>query len=87
MPSRKRFKAINGACIHPREAVKKALGYNEASMILAHNHPSGVPEHSAADQHITQQLTDALALVDMRMLDHIVIGGTEAVSFAECGLM
>ncbi len=78
---------INGASVHPREVVKKALGHNAASVILAHNHPSGVAEPSDADCNITQQLTKALALVDIRVLDHLVIGDGVTVSLAERGLM
>ncbi len=78
---------INGASVHPREVVKKALGYNAASVIFAHNHPSGVAEPSVADQHITRQLTDALALVDVRVLDHLVVGDGQVVSFAERGFL
>lgn len=78
---------INGASVHPREVVKKALGHNAAAVIFAHNHPSGVAEPSEADRHITQQLTDALALVDVRVLDHVVVGDGASVSFAERGLL
>ena len=78
---------INGASVHPREVVKKALGHNAAAVILAHNHPSGVAEPSEADRHITRQLISALALVEVRVLDHLVVGDGEAVSFAERGLM
>lgn len=78
---------INGASVHPREVVKKALGHNAAAVIFAHNHPSGVAEPSAADQQITKQLLDALALVDVRVLDHIVVGDGATVSFAERGLI
>jgi DNA repair protein RadC len=78
---------INGASVHPREVVKKALKHNAASVILAHNHPSGVAEPSEADRNITQQLIRALALVDVRVLDHLVVGDGETVSFAERGLM
>lgn len=78
---------INGASVHPREVVKRALEHNAASVILAHNHPSGVAEPSEADRHITQQLTNALRLVDIRVLDHLVVGDGETVSFAERGLM
>ena len=78
---------INGASVHPREVVKKALGHNAASVILAHNHPSGVAEPSEADHHITQQLTKALSLVDIRVLDHLVVGDGVTVSLAERGLM
>lgn len=78
---------INGASVHPREVVKKALAHNAAAVILAHNHPSGVAEPSSADRHITQQLVDALRLVEIRVLDHLVVGDGEAVSFAERGLL
>jgi len=76
---------IDGASVHPREVVRRALGHNAAAVILAHNHPSGVAEPSAADQTLTQRLKDALGLVDVRVLDHFVIGDGEAVSFAERG--
>jgi DNA repair protein RadC len=78
---------INGASVYPREVVKKALGHNAAAVIFAHNHPSGVAEPSAADRRITQQLSDALALVDVRVLDHVVVGDGTTISFAEQGLM
>jgi DNA repair protein RadC len=78
---------INGASVHPREVVKKALGHNAASVILAHNHPSGVAEPSEADRNITRRLGEALGLVDIRVLDHLVIGDGETVSFAERGLL
>jgi DNA repair protein RadC len=78
---------INGASVHPREVVKKALGHNAAAVIFAHNHPSGVAEPSVADQQITRQLVDALALVDVRVLDHVVVGDNTMVSFAERGLI
>jgi DNA repair protein RadC len=77
---------IDGASVHPREVVKRALHHNAAAVIFAHNHPSGVAEPSAADRHITQRLKDALALIDVRVLDHIVIGD-DTVSFAERGLL
>ena len=78
---------INGASVHPREVVKKALEHNAAAVIFAHNHPSGVAEPSMADQQVTRQLTDALALVDVRVLDHVVVGDGTTVSFAERGLI
>ena len=78
---------IDGASVHPREVVKRALRHNAAAVILAHNHPSGIPEPSRADISLTRRLTDALALVDVRVLDHIVVGGTETASFAERGLL
>jgi DNA repair protein RadC len=78
---------IDGASVHPREVVKRALQHNAAAVLLAHNHPSGVPEPSRADIALTRRLTDALALIDVRVLDHIVVGGVETVSFAERGLI
>lgn len=78
---------IDGASVYPREVVKKALQRNAAALIFAHNHPSGVAEPSTADRQITRRLTEALALVDIRVLDHIVVGGMETVSFAERGLL
>ena len=76
---------IDDASVHPREVVKRALAHNAAAVILAHNHPSGVPEPSTADMALTRRLTEALGLVDIRVLDHIVVGGAETVSFAERG--
>ncbi|MBI2993542.1 MAG: DNA repair protein RadC [Gammaproteobacteria bacterium] len=78
---------IDGASVHPREVVKRALHHNAAAVILAHNHPSGVAEPSHADRAITLRLRDALALVDVRVLDHFVVGDAEVVSFAERGLL
>ena len=78
---------IDGAAVYPREVVKAALRHNAASVILAHNHPSGVAEPSRADRDITRRLVDALALVDIRVLDHIVLGRQTNVSLAERGLM
>ena len=78
---------IDGCSVHPREVVKAALAANAAAVILAHNHPSGVAEPSRADTQLTRRLTDALALVDVRVLDHIVTGGAETMSFAERGLL
>lgn len=77
---------IDGSSVHPREVVKSALGHNAAACIMAHNHPSGVSEPSRADLNITQRLRDALALVDVRVLDHIVVGET-CTSLAERGLV
>jgi len=76
---------IDGASVHPREVVRRALHHNAAAVILAHNHPSGVCEPSQADRNLTQRLRDALALVDIRVLDHLVVGDGPAVSFAERG--
>ncbi|VAW60566.1 UPF0758 family protein [hydrothermal vent metagenome] len=77
---------IDGATVYPREVVKKALECNAAAVIFAHNHPSGVAEPSQSDERITQRLKNALALVDVRVLDHFIIGD-EVVSFAERGLL
>jgi DNA repair protein RadC len=76
---------IDGASVHPREVVREALAHNAAAVILAHNHPSGVAEPSEADRRITTRLRDALELIDVRVLDHIVVGDREAVSLAERG--
>jgi DNA repair protein RadC len=73
--------------VYPREVVKVALSRNAAAMILAHNHPSGVAEPSRADELLTQSLKQALALVDVRVLDHFVVAGADTVSFAERGLL
>lgn len=78
---------IDGASVHPRQVVKRALYHNAAAVILAHNHPSGVAEPSRADEQITLRLREALALIDVRVLDHFVIGDGQAVSFMERGLM
>ena len=79
---------IDGATVPPREIVKAALKHNAAAVILAHNHPSGTAEPSQADKAITERLRDALALVDIRVLDHVIIGSDEeSVSFAERGLI
>lgn len=78
---------IDSASVHPREVVRRALKHNAAAVILAHNHPSGIAEPSRSDEAITRRLTEALALIDVRVLDHLVIGDAEAVSFAERGLL
>ena len=78
---------IDAASVYPREVVKAALDVNAAAVVFAHNHPSGVAEPSQADIRITQRLRDALALVDIRVLDHMVVGHGELVSFAERGLI
>ncbi|MGH8496495.1 MAG: RadC family protein [Gammaproteobacteria bacterium] len=78
---------IDGTSVYPREVVKHALARNAAAVIFAHNHPSGVAEPSQADECITQRLKDALALVDIRVLDHLVVGDGICVSFAERGLI
>ena len=76
---------INGASVYPREIVKRALQLNAAAVILAHNHPSGVAEPSQADRNLTARLKEALGLVEVRVLDHFVIGDGQCVSFAERG--
>ncbi|SNY61251.1 RadC family protein [Enterobacter sp. CC120223-11] len=73
--------------VYPREVVKSALQHNAAAVILAHSHPSGYAEPSKQDRHITTRLQQALALVDMNVLDHFIIGGRNIVSFAERGLL
>ena len=73
--------------VYPREVVKAALAHNAASIVFAHNHPSGVTEPSRADELLTQALKQALALVDVKVLDHFVIAGSGSVSFAERGLL
>jgi DNA repair protein RadC len=78
---------IDGASVHPREVVKMALSLNAAAVIFAHNHPSGVAEPSDADERITRRLQSALDLVDIRVLDHLIVGDSECVSFAERGLL
>lgn len=80
------YGTIDAASVYPREIAKLALRENAAAVILAHNHPSGSNEPSQADKRITQRLVDALALLDIRVLDHIIIGET-ALSFAEQGLV
>jgi DNA repair protein RadC len=76
---------IDGASVPPREVVRQALKHNAAALIFAHNHPSGVAEPSDADRRLTTRLKDALALVDIRVLDHFVVGDGEVSSFAERG--
>jgi DNA repair protein RadC len=81
------YGTIDGASVHPRQIVKRALYHNAAALILAHNHPSGIAEPSRADQQITLRLKEALALIDVRVLDHFIIGDGQTVSFAERGLL
>lgn len=78
---------IDGASVHPREVVKLALANNAAAVIFAHNHPSGVSEPSQSDRSLTVRLKDALALVDVRVLDHFIVGDGAPYSFAENGLI
>ena len=77
---------IDGASVYPREVVKAALNHNAAAVIFAHNHPSGVAEPSRSDEQITQRLKKALELIDIRVLDHLIVG-EDVVSFAERGLL
>ena len=78
---------IDGASVHPREIVRQTLTHNAAAVIFAHNHPSGVAEPSNADRNLTRRLQQALALIDVRVLDHFVIGDGVATSFAEQGIL
>lgn len=78
---------IDGASVHPREIVRRTLLHNAAALILAHNHPSGVAEPSPADRAITQRIKEALALIDVRVLDHIIVGDGRTLSFAEQGML
>jgi DNA repair protein RadC len=73
--------------VYPREVVKRALHHNAAALIFAHNHPSGIAEPSRSDEALTQALKHALALVDVKVLDHFVVGAGAAMSFAERGLL
>jgi DNA repair protein RadC len=76
---------LTQACVYPREVVKAALSHNAASVLLAHNHPSGSPEPSTADRTLTHTLKQALSLVDIRILDHFIVAGPHVYSFAERG--
>jgi len=78
---------IDGASVHPRVVVQRALEANAAAIVLFHNHPSGIAEPSQADSMLTRRLKEALALVDVRVLDHFVVAAGESVSFAERGLI
>lgn len=73
--------------VYPREVVKSALQFNAAALVVAHNHPSGQAEPSRADEFLTQTLKSAMALVNVRLLDHFVVGANSMVSFAERGLV
>lgn len=79
--------SINSTEVHPREIVKAALKHNAAAVLLAHCHPSGNAEPSVADRQITGRIKDALALVEVRVLDHCIVGGMSVYSFAEHGLL
>ena len=76
---------IDGAEVHPREVVRAALRLNAAAVLVAHNHPSGDVEPSAADRAVTARLKQALALVDVRLLDHVIVGGRQSFSMAATG--
>ena len=78
---------IDGAEVHPREVVRVALRLNAAAVLVAHNHPSGELEPSAADRAVTARLKQALALVDVRLLDHVVVGGQQSLSMAARGMV
>jgi DNA repair protein RadC len=78
---------IDKAAIYPREIVKATLEFNAAAVILAHNHPSGNCEPSAADRQITKRISDALGLIDVKVLDHVIVGGGDSCSFAQRGLI
>ena len=78
---------LDSASVYPREVVKRALAHNAAALILTHNHPSGVSEPSQADMLLTRRLKESLAMVDIRVLDHLVVGDGDPVSFAERGLL
>lgn len=81
------YGTIDGASVHPREVVKRVLAHNAAAVIFAHNHPSGIAEPSQADRRITDRLKSALLLIDVRVLDHMIVGDGEVLSFAERGLL
>ena len=78
---------INQAAVYPREVVRLAMQTNAVAMIISHNHPGGTPEPSQEDKVLTRRLKDALALVDVHVLDHIIVAGGSTTSFAECGLI
>ena len=79
--------SIDGATVHPREVVRLVLAHDAAAIIMAHNHPSGITEPSQADLRITQRIKDALALIDVPVLDHIIVGEGTGLSFAERGIL
>lgn len=81
------FGTLDGAAVYPREVAVRALQYRAAAVILAHNHPSGIATPSAADRRITERLTEALRLLDVRVLDHLIVVRGECFSFAEAGLL
>lgn len=81
------FGTVNECSVYPREVVKRALNINSSAVILAHNHPSGIPEPSKSDLVITEKIKKSLALIDIRVLDHFIVGKKKMVSFAERGLI
>lgn len=81
------YGTLDGAAVYPREVAVRALQYHAAAVILAHNHPSGLAEPSQADRRITERLQSALGLLDIRVLDHVIIGRGQSYSFAESGLL
>jgi DNA repair protein RadC len=81
------FGTIDGAAVYPREIAKAALSLNAAAIIIGHNHPSGSTEPSQADQRITDRIIETMALLDIRVLDHILVGGAQTLSFSERGLL
>jgi DNA repair protein RadC len=78
---------LDGASVHPREIVRSVMAHNTACVILVHNHPSGIPDESHADVLITERVRECLALIDCRVLDHLIVGGESVVSLAERGLI
>ena len=81
------YVTLTQTSVYPREVVKEALARNSAALLLVHNHPSGAAEPSRADEMLTQTLKSALALVDVRVLDHLIVAGSAILSFAERGLL
>ena len=79
--------SLTQTSVYPREIVKSALAHNAAAVLFAHNHPSGIAEPSQADELLTRSLKEALGLVDVKVLDHFIVGGAQALSFAERGLL
>ncbi len=79
--------SLKSTSVYPREVLKRALHHNAASVIFAHNHPSGIAQQSSADEQITKQLKQALDLVDVRVLDHFIVAGNQTLSFSERGLL
>jgi len=78
---------VDKAAVYPREVVRSAIETNASAVLLCHNHPSGSPQESDADRQITKKLQEALDVIDVKVIDHIIVAGTEHVSFAERGLI